>query len=268
LKFYIHNRGDDLSRNLSATFKQRAEQKGLVWHEESPDIVVSIGGDGTLLQAFHKYVSQIGHVAFVGVHTGHLGFYADWKPNGIDKLIDCMTKTNLSPNVLVEYPVLEVEANSDRGAETFFALNEVTLKGIGTTLVAQLHINDEQFETFRGDGICISTPSGSTAYNKGLGGAIIHPSIEAIQITEIASINNRVYRTLGSPIVLPKHHHSDIYPVENKKIMLSIDHIHKVYDSLHSLRARVADFKVKFVRYRAFPFWNRVRDAFIGRHEE
>ena len=51
-----------------------------------------------------------------------------------------------------------------------------------------------------------STPSGSTAYNKALGGAIIHPSIEAIQIAEMASINNRVFRTVGSPLVLPKHH--------------------------------------------------------------
>ncbi len=102
------------------------------------------------------------------------------------------------PNVVVEYPIVEFDTVSDKGKESFFALNEVAIKGIETTLVAQLNINDEKFEMFRGDGICISTPSGSTAYNKGLGGALIHPSIEAVQIAEIASINNRIYRTLGS----------------------------------------------------------------------
>ena len=50
-------------------------------------------------------------------------------------------------------------------------------------------------DSFRGDGITVSTPTGSTAYNKSLGGAVLHPTIEALQIAEIASLNNRVYRT-------------------------------------------------------------------------
>ena len=75
----------------------------------------------------------------------------------------------------------------------------------GSTLVVDVNIRGKHFERFR-DGLCISTPSGSTAYNKALGGALIHPSLEAMQIAEIASINNRVFRTVGSPLVLPKHH--------------------------------------------------------------
>ena len=65
-------------------------------------------------------------------------------------------------------------------------------------MVADLTINGVDFERFRGDGITVSTPTGSTAYNKSLGGAVLHPTIEALQIAEIASLNNRVYRTLGS----------------------------------------------------------------------
>lgn len=261
MKFYIHNRGDEVSRQLEVTFRRQAETHGLIWDEEKPDIVVSIGGDGTLLHAFHKYIHSIDHVAFVGVHTGNLGFYADWKPEEIERLIEGM---GLRQYRIVEYPLLELEIETDAGTECFLALNEATMKGIEATLVAQVNINDERFEMFRGDGICISTPSGSTAYNKALGGAIIHPSIEALQVTEIASINNRVYRTLGSPIVLPKHHHIDIYPEPGKRLMLSIDHIYKEYPNINTLRANVAARKVKFVRYRSFPFWNRVADAFIS----
>ena len=69
----------------------------------------------------------------------------------------------------------------------------------------EVEINGEHFERFRGDGLCVSTPSGSTAYNKALGGAIIHPTL-TIQIAEMASINNRVFRTVGSSLVLPAHH--------------------------------------------------------------
>ena len=62
-------------------------------------------------------------------------------------------------------------------------------------MVADIIINHVPFERFRGDGVTVSTPTGSTAYNKSLGGAVLHPTIEALQLTEIASLNNRVYRT-------------------------------------------------------------------------
>ena len=84
------------------------------------------------------------------------------------------------------------------------ALNEATIKRSDRTMVADLTINGVDFERFRGDGITVSTPTGSTAYNKSLGGAVLHPTIEALQIAEIASLNNRVYRTLGSSVIVPK----------------------------------------------------------------
>ena len=55
-------------------------------------------------------------------------------------------------------------------------------------MVADVIINRVHFERFRGDGISVSTPTGSTAYNKSLGGAVLHPTIEALQVTEIASL--------------------------------------------------------------------------------
>ncbi|MBP1993078.1 NAD kinase [Paenibacillus eucommiae] len=266
MKYNIVDRGDEVSLELTARFHSMAAQHGMLREEETPDIVLSIGGDGTMLRAFHKYINQLDHIAFVGIHTGRLGFFADWKPDEVEVLADLMmniaTPEELS---VVKYPVVEIEITTAAGVETHLALNEFTLKGIEETLVAQLHINDEIFETFRGDGICISTPSGSTGYNKGLGGAMVHPALEAIQIAEIASINNRVYRTLGSSIILPKHHHCDIYPSDHQHMLLSLDHLYIQRSDVISIRCRVAtDVKVKFARFRPFPFWNRVREAFIG----
>jgi NAD+ kinase len=164
----------------------------------------------------------------------------------------------------VKYPLVDICITTTRGKEHHVALNEFTLKGVEGTLVAELRINDQRFEMFRGDGICISTPSGSTAYNRSLNGAILHPSLEAIQIAEMASINNRVYRTLGSSIVLPKHHHCDIIPKPGHTILLTLDHLSVQLSDLISIRSTVAEQKVSFARFRPFPFWNRVRDAFIG----
>ncbi|MDP5272527.1 NAD kinase [Chengkuizengella axinellae] len=264
MKYFVLNRGDETSLKLSHKFHKLANQYNMILDEKSPDIAVSIGGDGTMLYAFHKFVQNLDHISFVGIHTGHLGFYADWKPNEIEQLLSLMVEKGNSEQIIVEYPIVQLEIKTIKDTRIYYALNEITIKGIHATLVAQLDINDDQFEMFRGDGICISTPSGSTAYNKGLGGGIIHPALPSIQITEIASINNRVFRTLGSPIILPKHHHCDIYPKAKQKILLSVDHLQFEHDDIISIRSSVSHKKVRFARYRPFPFWNRVKDAFVG----
>ncbi|MNZ91609.1 putative inorganic polyphosphate/ATP-NAD kinase 1 [compost metagenome] len=230
-------------------------------NDTAPEIVISIGGDGTLLQAFHTYVDQINDVAFIGIHTGHLGFYADWQADELEELVTMMA--NQSPKI-VRYPLAEIEVETSVDSRSYLSLNEFTLKGVDGTLVAQININDEMFEMFRGDGIVISTPSGSTAYNKSLGGAIVHPSIESLQIAEIASINNRVYRTLGSSVMLPLHHHCDIISMKDQRLQLMIDHLSITSDDIRSIRCSVSSRKVSFARYRPFTFWNRVREAFIG----
>ncbi|MEC0333479.1 NAD kinase [Paenibacillus macerans] len=267
MRYYVLDRGDQLSVDLSESFHKLAAQQGLQFDAKSPDIVVSIGGDGTMLHAFHTFINQIPSIAFVGVHTGHLGFYADWKADEIPELVSMMgghAGSGFPKPRMVRYPLIELEIQKKSGTSSYICLNEFTLKGVDGTVVAQVDINDQMFEMFRGDGICVSTPCGSTAYNKSLGGAMIHPSIEALQITEIASINNRVFRTMGSPLVLPKHHHCDIYSKKEQNLLLTVDHINLPMDDLISVRCRVADQKVSFMRYRPFPFWDRVRNAFLG----
>lgn len=267
MRYYVQDRGDSLSIDLAEKFHRLAEERGFVLDAKSPEIVVSIGGDGTMLQAFHTFIDQIPDIAFVGVHTGHLGFYADWKADELHELITLMKSgiqdnNQLQPRI-VEYPLLDLEIHRKSGVTSMIALNEFTLKGVDGTVVAQVDINDITFEMFRGDGICVSTPSGSTAYNKALGGAMIHPTIEAMQIAEIASINNRVYRTLGSPIVLPKHHHCDIFSRKSQRLLLTVDHVNLTVDDLISVRCQVSKQKVSFARYRPYPFWDRVRTAFL-----
>ena len=74
MKFSIQSRNDDLSNELMEKAKTYLIDFGLVYDEENPEIVLSIGGDGTMLHAFHKYKHLSSTVAFVGIHTGHLRF--------------------------------------------------------------------------------------------------------------------------------------------------------------------------------------------------
>lgn len=262
MKFTIISRGDNRSNNIAKRMKNYLTDFQLVHDEEDPELVISVGGDGTFLEAFRTYVHRLKETAFIGVHTGHLGFYADWTADEVEKLVIEIAK---SPFDIVEYPLLEVKitfADDQEMIETV-ALNESMIKTSDGSVVFDVEIRGDHFETFRGDGLCISTPSGSTAYNKALGGGIIHPSLEAIQITEMASINNRVFRTIGSPLILPKHHTCVLRPLRNKKLNISIDHNSKEYMNVQAIECRVSKEKIRFARYRSFPFWSRVRDSFV-----
>ncbi|PAV29178.1 NAD kinase [Virgibacillus profundi] len=263
MKFKIVSKGDERSNKIKATMKQYLTEFDLVYDKETPDLVISVGGDGTFLEAFHRYVHRLEHTAFVGVHTGHLGFYADWTPDELEKLIIEIAKT---PFQVVEYPLLEVTIRAESGGkeDRFLALNEAMIKTADGSVVFDVDIKGEHFETFRGDGLCVSTPSGSTAYNKALGGGIIHPSLEVIQLTEMASINNRVFRTIGSPLILPKHHTCLLKPVVNRSFLIAIDHFTTNYTNVKSIQCRVAEERVRFARFKPFPFWNRVRDSFVS----
>lgn len=254
------------SEAVSKELWDKLKEANFILTPKNPDIVISIGGDGMLLSAFHKYESIIDRVRFVGIHTGHLGFYTDYRDFEVDKLIDNL---KLDTGAKVSYPILNVKVKMMDGRQvTARALNEATVKRLSKTMVADVFINNVHFERFRGDGISVSTPTGSTAYNKSLGGAVLHPTIEALQIAEVASLNNRVYRTLGSSIVVPKKDKIVIEPKHDDRYSLSVDNRTFVYDNIDRIEYQLDNSKIHFVATPSHTsFWNRVKDAFIGEVE-
>ncbi|AAT86981.1 inorganic polyphosphate/ATP-NAD kinase [Streptococcus pyogenes M1 476] len=231
--------------------------------KKNPDIVISIGGDGMLLSAFHMYEKELDKVRFVGIHTGHLGFYTDYRDFEVDKLIDNLRKDK---GEQISYPILKVAITLDDGRVVKArALNEATVKRIEKTMVADVIINHVKFESFRGDGISVSTPTGSTAYNKSLGGAVLHPTIEALQLTEISSLNNRVFRTLGSSIIIPKKDKIELVPKRLGIYTISIDNKTYQLKNVTKVEYFIDDEKIHFVSSPSHTsFWERVKDAFIG----
>lgn len=244
----------------------KLKEANFILTPKNPDIVISIGGDGMLLSAFHKYEKLIDRVRFVGIHTGHLGFYTDYRDFEVDKLIENL---KLDTGARVSYPILNVKVKmTDGRIVEALALNEATVKRLSKTMVADIIINNVPFERFRGDGISVSTPTGSTAYNKSLGGAVLHPTIEALQIAEVASLNNRVYRTLGSSVVVPKKDKIVIEPKHSDRYSIAVDNKTFVYDSIESIEYQIDNSKIHFVATPSHTsFWNRVKDAFIGEVE-
>lgn len=234
--------------------------------KKDPDIVISIGGDGMLLSAFHMYEKQLDKVRFVGVHTGHLGFYTDYRDFEVDTLINNLKNDE---GEQISYPILKVTITLEDGRVIRArALNESTIKRIEKTMVADVVINQVVFERFRGDGILVSTPTGSTAYNKSLGGAVLHPTIEALQLTEISSLNNRVYRTLGSSVIIPKKDAIEIVPKRVGVYTISIDNKTVHYKNVTKIEYSIDEKSINFVSTPSHTsFWERVNDAFIGEPE-
>ena len=254
------------SEVVSKELLKRLREENFILTPKNPDIVISIGGDGMLLSAFHKYEKLIDRVRFVGIHTGHLGFYTDYRDFEVENLVENL---KLDTGARVSYPILNVKVKlTDGRIVEMKALNEATIKRLSKTMVADIIINNVPFERFRGDGISVSTPTGSTAYNKSLGGAVLHPTIEALQIAEVASLNNRVYRTLGSSIVVPKKDKIVIEPKHSDRYSIAVDNKTIIYDNIDCIEYQIDNSKIHFVATPSHTsFWNRVKDAFIGEVE-
>lgn len=193
MRFSIICRNDEKSNKICEKIKNNLIH---ILDNNNPDIVIAVGGDGTLLKAFHSYPNAI----IFGVHTGSLGFYANYGVEDVDLLIEAINNHAYSIECmdLLNCKMLDYNGNIFENN----ALNEITIVNPTKTLILDVYIDNQYFEKFRGTGMCISTPSGSTAYNKSLHGSVIDSTIKCMQLTEIAGINSNAYRTLASPLVL------------------------------------------------------------------
>lgn len=264
MKVAIYSNDGSTSNQVAQQLKERIDVSNILQYDGlNPEIIISVGGDGTLLSAFHHYSDSVSNVRFIGIHTGHLGFYTDWRDYEVKELVDSLENDN---GQSVSYPLLSINVKyNDSGPEdNFVALNESTLKRLNGTMVTDVYIKGEFFEKFRGDGLCISTPTGSTAYNKSVGGAIIDPQLNAIQVSEMASINNRVFRTLGAPIIIPPDEWITIVPDNQDYNVLTCDQLFIRDRPIASISYSIHKKRIYFAQYRHTHFWKRVSNSFIG----
>lgn len=234
----------------------------VITDKEVPDYIITIGGDGTFLQAFHRYYHFLNTSHFIGIHTGHLGFYTDWLADDLEQVVTCVTQPSIQTH---SYPLLETLITYNNGTQRkMLALNEMTVRSNSGTMVCDVSIKDYLFETFRGDGLCVATPTGSTGLSKSLGGAVLSPQLNALQLTEMASINNRVYRTLGSPLIITEDEWIELIPQNKLWIDLAIDNISWQDVELAKIQCRIADERLHLANFKQIEFWDRVENSFIG----
>lgn len=257
--FHIYAKDDELSLSLRLRIDTALRRAQWVENAISPELVVVIGGDGAMLRTIHQYIQHLDTVAFVGVHTGTLGFYTDYESTEVDELIEVL----LTQTPWIEEQSL-VEADFDDAAEpSIIALNEIRFENPMRTMVVDVEIDGQLLERFKGNGLNISTPSGSTAYNKSLGGAVVLPPLTALQLTEIAPIRHNKYSSLQSPLILAGNHKITLDIQEWQGTVIGYDHLTCSMKNAHRIHIHLSKKSVRFARYRHYPFIKRLQKAFI-----
>jgi len=152
---------------------------------DSLDLAVSIGGDGTMLRTFER-VARFG-VPVLGVNVGHLGYLTEFEADEAKGAIDAALKGALpvEERLMVQGRVERIDGQSD-GSWT--GLNEAVLekRSQGHTVRLEVTIDGSAFATYAGDGLIVSTPTGSTAYNLSARGSIVAPTHWSLQLTPVA----------------------------------------------------------------------------------
>lgn len=166
------------------TFKDKADLKN-----KNVDYFFSFGGDGTILSAM-AFIQEL-EIPIVGINMGRLGFLANFKKDEIFKEIDSILNGEYTVS---KRSIIKVSTTKPNSIDFPYALNDVTLSRQETTSMITIdsYINDDFLNVFWGDGLIISTPTGSTAYSLSCGGPIISPTNDNFVITPIAPHNLNV----------------------------------------------------------------------------
>lgn len=259
--FLFYSPSKEIEEKLTP-LKQVAQQYNfhIVSDYKDANIIISIGGDGTFLQALRKTEFQE-DCLYLGINTGdHIGFYTDFSLNDIDSIVDAMKNEEVEVR---RNHALEVSVN---GEKPFYCFNECSIRSnVIRTFVIDVFIDDMYFETFRGDGLIASTPTGSTAYNKSVGGAVVDPRLKSIQLTEISSLNNNEFRTLGAPLILSGDSTLTLKIVQdgNDHPIIGADNEALSIRHCHDVKIKLADKQIKMLKLKNNSFFQRVQKTFL-----
>ena len=175
---------------------------------EACDLVIVLGGDGTLIGMAGRIASANADVPILGVNYGSLGFLTEITlPELFDALDDTITgRASVHPRAMLAVRTV-------RSGEVFadhIVLNDmvITKGALSRIIEIGVMVDDLPVMTIRADGLIVASPTGSTAYNLAAGGPIVHPSVDAMLLTPIAphTLTNR-------PIVIPGGSHVQVRPI-------------------------------------------------------
>ncbi|MBE6317770.1 MAG: NAD kinase [Bacteroidales bacterium] len=243
---------------LSTLLQKTPHVDGIIAGDDvKADMAISIGGDGTFLRTA-RWVGMK-QIPILGINTGHLGYLADVTVDEMITAVDDLTKGlyKIENRSLIEVTSVRKEAIMDWS----YALNEVAILKQDTSSMISVatRINDVDLATYMGDGLIISTPTGSTGYNLSVGGPILEPTAPNWVISPIAahSLNMRplVVRD-SSELSVTTSSRATNYRVslDGRSVTLPVG---------TTIKLRKAPFEVKVVQRMKHSFTDTLRDKLL-----
>jgi len=252
------------SKNTTELLIKKLENKGFIVSDkfnENAELNICIGGDGAFLRAVHKH--SFTPIPFVGINTGHLGFFQEILPENIDIFIE----KYINNDYIVE-KIFLVQANiyTKNRQLQLYGVNEIVVKGIKSKVVhLEIFVDGNHLENFCGDGMIISTPVGSTAYNFSSGGSIIYPSLNTLQMTPLSPISSKAYRSLPNSAIIPGDLKITIKPeyrYENS-ILIIVDGVEHKYDNITKIDFTIPDRTISRLNFDKDMYWNNLKSKFL-----
>jgi NAD+ kinase len=258
--FFFYKKTDELTEKVKLLMGvAQANGFQLVTDYNEANIIASIGGDGMFLQAVRKTGFRE-DALYVGISTGELGFYCDFNMDDTTGMLEAIKNEQIEVR---RYPTILVTIDNEA---TYYCLNECSIRStIIKTFALDVYIDDLYFERFRGDGMLVATPTGSSAYNKSVNGAVVDPKIPSMQVSEISSINNNQYRTLGSSFILGDERRLRLEIVQdgNDYPIIGMDNEAMSIRHSRSVDFQISDRKIKTVKLKDNSFWHKVKRSFL-----
>lgn len=223
---------------------------------DSADILISVGGDGTLLDTI-TLVRDSG-IPVLGVNLGRLGFLSSISREEILPAIDKVMNDSFS---IEPRTLLSISTGNNLFGDINFALNELSITKANAHALAVVHVyvNDKFLNTYWADGLLVATPTGSTAYSMSCFGPIVTPDSDNFVITPIASHNLTV-----RPIVLPNN--STIRLVvggRNRHYQVGLDSRFQTIDQNTEIIVTKADFKINLIQLHSKDFFSTIREKLL-----
>lgn len=240
---------------LESKFAEQIGLPGVPLGEMDADIYVTVGGDGTILMALQHTEAPI-----YAINSGAVGFLTEVEPKFA---ISGMRRILEGDYEIEERAKFKVTMDGERIPD---AANEVTIQSskIAKLIKFQVHVDNELMDTIRGDGVLVSTATGSTAYAMSLGGPILDPAIDAAIVLPIAP-----FRMANRPMVVPADRRITVEIMKRESQFADKD-VKVVIDGQHgyglttggAVSIERSDRKSRFVRFGG-GFYERVRTKLV-----
>ena len=239
---YIETEFYNLIKSKSSIIKDFESFRTFDTLDASFDLLVSVGGDGTILRAI-TFVRNM-DIPIIGINTGRLGFLATIQVDDIERAIQNIIDGNYK---ISERSLLSVETmpeNSDIKSLNF-ALNEIAVSRKNTTsmITVETYLDGEYLTSYWSDGLIVSTPTGSTGYSLSCGGPVITPSTNSFALTPIAPHN-----LSARPLIIPDSTEIQLkVDGREEQHLVSLDSRIATLNNGTTIKIKKADFRIKMI---------------------